>query len=372
MSTPRRAVVLGGELVAPGVRVVRLRVLDAARIGHRAGQYILLHARGGDGAVVKRAYSIATPPSDDPTFELCVRLIPVRSASEFVHTLAPGMEVSFTGPWGKFVADEDARDLTVVATGTGISCAGAIVEDELRHRRARRIRLLWGLRHERDLHGLAQLDALAAEHPRLSYAIVLSQAGPSWSGARGYVTALLEEEARPNGTYLLAGNGAMIARAEEILAATGVSPTAIRKEVFFTPGQVRVPLAERQARMANRARPGSVVAGVALHAGASSEEIRLAIVTALTHGELRPDSVRNLAAPAKASDEPGLRAAAQALGVPIEFYLPAEVDQEMVSAGTKSTCEALACLSGGAREVLVPKHKTAVATVAVAAVTRVE
>ncbi|MGH7319090.1 MAG: cobalamin biosynthesis protein [Candidatus Rokuibacteriota bacterium] len=368
MSTPRRAVVLGGELVAPGVRRVHLRVLDAAALGHRAGQYVLLHARDGDGAIVKRAYSIATPPSVGPSFELCVRRIPTRSASEFVHALERGTEVPFTGPWGKFVVDDDEYDLTLVATGTGISCVGGIVEDELRHPRARRVRLLWGLRHESDVHGRPRLEALAAEHPRFSYAIVLSQAGPNWSGARGYVTALLEQEARPEGTYLLAGNGAMIARAEEILTAAGVPAAAILKEVFFTPGQVRVSLAERQARMANRARPGSVVVGLALHSGARAEEIRLAIVTALAQGALPLATVRNLAAPAKASDEPGLRAAAETLGVPIEFYLPAEVDQETLAAGTKSTCEALAYLSAGGRTGLVPKYKTAAVTVAVGAV----
>lgn len=50
MSTGRCAVVLEGERVALGVRRVRLRALESDRLGHRAGQYILLHARAADGS----------------------------------------------------------------------------------------------------------------------------------------------------------------------------------------------------------------------------------------------------------------------------------------------------------------------------------
>ena len=52
-----------------GVRSCRL--LDADRVGHRAGQYVLLHARGSDVSVAKRACSIASPPDDTAGFALC-------------------------------------------------------------------------------------------------------------------------------------------------------------------------------------------------------------------------------------------------------------------------------------------------------------
>ncbi len=367
MSTVRRALVIGGELVAPGVRRVHLRMLESGRLGHRAGQYILLHARTGDGSVVKRAYSIATPPAEVPVFGLCVRLIPGRAASEFVHGLAPGVEVTFTGPWGKFVVEDRTRDLTLAATGTGISCIGAILEDELTGAAARRVRLLWGLRHETDVHGLERLEKLARAHSRFSYVIALSQAGPTWSGYRGRVTDVLRKEVQPGALYYLAGNGAMIADAEDILMAAGVPPPSRRKEVFFTPGQVRVPLRERQVRAANRTRLGGAVVGVALHAGVTVAEVTTAIEEALALARLETADVRNLAAAAKASDEAGLLAAAAALGLPIEFYLPAELEVGAAATGSTSMCETLALLSAGGTRLIVPKHKTPAVTVAVAA-----
>ncbi len=365
MSTPRRAAVLGGEPRAPGVRRVRLRVLDAERVGHRAGQYILLHSPAPDGAVVKRAYSIASPPREDPVFELCVRLIPERPASGFVHAVAPGAEVSFTGPWGKFVVDDTTHDLVLVATGTAISCTGAILEDELVKPRSRSVRLLWGLRQESDVHGLERLEELAQTHPRFSYQIMLSRPGPGWRGARGRVTDALRAEAQPGALYYLAGNGAMIADAEDILAGAGVPATSGRKEVFFTPGQVRVPLRERQARAANRARPGRAVVGVALHAGAPALDVLKTIEEALAIAGLQSSDVRNVAAAAKASDEPGFIEAAATLGLPVEFYLPAELE---VAGPSASACETLARVSAAGALLILPKLKTPTVTVAIAAV----
>ncbi len=368
MSTPRRAVVIEGELVAPGVRRVRLRVLDAERLGHRAGQYILLHARAADGSVVKRAYSIASPPREDPFFELCVRLIPDRPASGFVHAVALGTEVSFTGPWGKFVVDDHSRDLVLVATGTAISCTGAIIEDQLEKRQSRRVRFLWGLRHESDVHRLARLDELARAHPRFSYEIRLSRSGSGGPGGRGRVTDALRSEVRPDALYYLAGNGGMIADAEDILASAGMPATAVRKEVFFTPGQVRLPLRERQARAANRERPGRAVVGVALHAGAPALEVRKAIEEALVLAGLRPSDVRNVAAAAKASDEPGLAETGATLGLPVEFYLPAEIEAGSAEQRTPSACETLARLSAGGATFFLRKYRTPAVTVAIAAV----
>jgi ferredoxin-NADP reductase len=341
---------------------------EGERLGHHAGQYVLLHARAADGTVVKRAYSIASPPAEDPILEFCVRLIPDHPASTFVHGLRPADEVSFSGPWGKFVVGDETRNLTLVATGTGISCIGSILRDELARPWSRQVRLYWGLRRERDVHGREYLDELAHVHTRFSYRIALSQPGANEHPERGRVTDLLGASARPDELYYLAGNGAMIVDAEDILATAGVPATSIRKEVFFTPGQVRIPLRERQARIANRERPGRAVVGVALHAGISTAEVAAAIEEALALVDLPATDVRNLAAAAKASDEPGLTEAAVKLGLPVEFYLPAELEAGASATGTTSVCETLACLSAGGIHLIVPKHKTPALTVAIAVV----
>jgi ferredoxin-NADP reductase len=365
VSTPKRAMVVEAALVAPGVQRVRLRMSDGEKLGHRAGQYVLLHARAADGSIVKRAYSLASPPAEDPLFEFCVRLVPNHPASTFVHTLAPGDAVSFSGPWGKFVVDDQQRDLTLVATGTAISCTGAIMRDELACPQSRRVRLFWGLRSEQDAHDRARLDELVHAHPRFSYAVALSRPAEIRTPPTR-VTDLLRDNVSTEALYYLAGNGAMIADAEDILYAAGVPLSSIRKEVFFTPGQVRVPLRERQARAANRERPGRAVIGLAIHGGTPSVDVTAAIEEALALAKLSGSDVRNLAAAAKASDEPGLAGAAEKVGLPVEFYLPAEVEAALTATGFTSACEALASASAGTSHLILPKHKTPSVTVAIA------
>jgi CDP-4-dehydro-6-deoxyglucose reductase len=365
VSAPRRATVTEGAVVAPGTRRLRLAVLGGDPLGHRAGQYILLHVPGADGSPVKRAYSIASAPRDGASFDLCVRHVSGGPASNFVHVVSPGTEVSFTGPWGKFVVEDERRDLVLVATGSAISCTGAILEDELARSRSRQVRLYWGLRQASDVHGTERLAALRHAHPRFTYRVTLSQPGPGWTGPHGRVTGLLRAEAPLDALYYLAGNGSMIADVEALLGEAGVPATAIRKEAFFTPGQVRVPGRERQARAANRARPGRATVGVALHAGTPTAEVLDAITAALSAAGLAPAAVRNLAAAAKASDESGLAEAATALGLPVEFYLPAELEARELPT---SPCEALACVSAGGPTLLLPKHRTPAVTVAIAVV----
>ncbi|HLQ05714.1 MAG TPA: cobalamin biosynthesis protein, partial [Verrucomicrobiae bacterium] len=183
------------------------------------------------------------------------------------------------------------------------------------------------------------------------------------------VTDLLRESVSAEAVYYLAGNGAMIADAEDILDASGVPATSIRKEVFFTPGHVRVPLRERRARAANRERPGRAVIGLALHGGTPSVEVTAAIEEALALAKLSASDVRNLAAAAKVSDEPGLAGAAEKLGLAVEFYLPAEIEALSTATGFTSACEALASVSAGTSRLILPKHRTPAVTVAIAVMT---
>jgi len=368
MSEVRRARVVVARLRTPSVREVTFRMLEPTTLPRRAGQYILLHAEGPVGAVVKRAYSIASAPHDPNRFRLCVKRIPGGPASTYIHTLAEGAEVRFTGPWGKFVVEDEVQELALVATGTGISAVGALLEAELSSGRVRPVRLLWGLRSETDVFGLDELEAMAAANPRFRFTLALSQPSGGWTGFRGRVTALLSRDGEPRGAFYLSGNGAMIAEVEEILRAAGSPEAAIRKEVFFAPGQIRVPLSERQKRQANRGRSGAVVVGLGLHAGVGPDAILATVEAALASCGIRLADVRNFATNAARSDEPGLHALTRKTGVPIEFYLPPELERDQSCGAAPSLCEVVARLSAGTAELLLPKQKTELVTVAIAPV----
>ena len=121
-------------------------------------------------------------------------------------------------------------------------------------------------------------------------------------------------------------------------------------------------------------RPPSLLVGVGCSRGAPAEEILDLIDTALADAALAPASVATLASVAAKRDEPGLAAAARARGWPLRFHPAGELAVVPVpnpsaaaahAVGTPSVAEA-AALAAGRAELVVPKRKTARATVAVA------
>ncbi|MFG3601117.1 precorrin-3B C(17)-methyltransferase [Micromonospora chersina] len=120
-------------------------------------------------------------------------------------------------------------------------------------------------------------------------------------------------------------------------------------------------------------RPPSLVAGIGSSRGVPAAEVTGLLRRALADAGLSPASLRCLATVDLKADEAGIRATADAYGVPLETSPAAELaavdvphPSEVVRAavGTPSVAEAAALRHGGA--LLVPKTASAMATVAVA------
>ncbi|MBX6377776.1 MAG: cobalamin biosynthesis protein, partial [Clostridia bacterium] len=130
-------------------------------------------------------------------------------------------------------------------------------------------------------------------------------------------------------------------------------------------------------------RPRSLVLGVGCRRGTAAAEVEELIVNTLAEAGLALASVRNLATAAVKADEPALREIAERRGWPLVTYDAEVLDaawQRFVGldgslqaseaaarhVGTRGVAEPAALLSAGADRLLVPKRKTARATVAVA------
>ncbi|MFJ3230508.1 precorrin-3B C(17)-methyltransferase [Streptomyces sp. NPDC086787] len=112
-------------------------------------------------------------------------------------------------------------------------------------------------------------------------------------------------------------------------------------------------------------RPPSLVVGVGASKGAPAEEVLELIGDALRDAGLSLASVAELATVDAKSDEPGLVAAAERLGVPLVTYpagelarveVPNPSEAPLAAVGTPSVAEAAALVRGG--ELLVPKRKS--------------
>jgi len=123
-------------------------------------------------------------------------------------------------------------------------------------------------------------------------------------------------------------------------------------------------------------RPRHIVAGIGCNRNTPEEEIVGLIDSALTTHGISMLSIDSLASIDIKHDEPGLKAAAGKLGVPIRFFSSKELNlvnsiqnpSETVRrvTGAQSVCEAAAILGAGNGPLIIPKTKTRNVTLAVA------
>jgi cobalt-precorrin 5A hydrolase len=123
-------------------------------------------------------------------------------------------------------------------------------------------------------------------------------------------------------------------------------------------------------------RPRSLVAGMGCNRGTPMEEMNSLLYQVLDECRLSPASLRSIASINIKANEPGLLELAKALELPVVFYDKEELNSvkniknpsTMVEkhTGAKSVCEAAAILSAKRGQLIVPKHSTRNATVAIA------
>jgi ferredoxin-NADP reductase/ferredoxin len=205
----------------------------------RPGQYVIVQIPSADGKeVIRRSYSIATPPSDARHIEVCVRAVAGGHGSNWVHRLRPGHQVKLEGPVGDFVLEDGERELVMVATGTGIAPIKAMLLHLLDSGANRRVRLFFGVRTTQDLFYTDLVRGLEAHYPSFSAEVVLSSPDPAlWAGRRGRVTALVDErvsaaDAARSEAYLC-GSRAMIQDVAAILASKGFPAERVHFENFY-------------------------------------------------------------------------------------------------------------------------------------------
>ncbi|MET0514124.1 MAG: FAD-binding oxidoreductase [Nitrospiraceae bacterium] len=217
------------------VREIELRLMKPqTTIQFKAGQFISFEmAKPGFPLVTTRPYSIASPPSLSDHILLVLNLVVGGSGSTYLFNLRERDVTQFKGPAGSFYVRDDHRDLLLVATGTGIAPFRSMVLSELEKPISRQVKLVWGLRSQRDLYYQEEFADLSRTHPRFTFVTALSRPDPGWTGVTGRVTTYLEthvDEVKNVSVYLC-GNGGMIKDVTTTIRAKGLCP--IYREQYY-------------------------------------------------------------------------------------------------------------------------------------------
>ena len=212
--------------------------VETGNFSFSPGQYMIFHVPH-PGKVLRRSYSISTPPSDRSHFEVCVRAVAGGHGSNYIHRLRPGNRLKVEGPFGDFVLqDNPEKRALMIATGTGVSPIKSMLLHLLDTKSRRQVRLLFGVRNESDLFYTDLYRGLSSRYPEFGYDITLSSPNPdTWAGRQGRVTHVLEEIVRPgdaeNTEVYLCGGQRMIEDCKARLKEKGFPEESLHHENFF-------------------------------------------------------------------------------------------------------------------------------------------
>jgi len=215
------------EFEMPGMR----------RFGFVAGQWLSFKQVRPDGEELTRAYSIASPPGEDPRFALCLNRVQDGFMSNFLCDMKEGDEIRCQGPFGDFILRPPMRDTIFIATGTGVapfrSMLHWLLADESRHL-GKQLWLLFGSRSEEDIYYHYEFQRLAGQHSNFHYLPTLSRGAADWQGLRGYVQEHVAGigQNRPDMRAYICGLDKMVRANRELLTSIGWDRTSIRYEKY--------------------------------------------------------------------------------------------------------------------------------------------
>lgn len=209
--------------------LIHLELIEPFRIKFQAGQYISLEIGRGE----RRAYSIASAPSEDHEVELCVDVSGQGKGTMFLNSLKPGTEVRFLGPLGRLIIGQEKKIL-LGATGCGIAPFKSMLLDLLGDKKDQReIWLVWGLRKPEDMFWEEEIRLLNATYPNFHYRLILSQPPEHWPLAAGHINEEVGVmELGPDWGVYLCGSKEMVDELKEIVKNKGVPDTQIHFEKF--------------------------------------------------------------------------------------------------------------------------------------------
>ncbi len=242
--------------VAEGLAILRFAL--SGDFHFKPGQYATLRLTH-HGSTISRPYSIASSPSQFRMLEFYINLVKEGKLSpsfwnpevlDALKNCIPDIELSVTGPKGRFVLDpDDSRDLVFVASGTGLAPFMSMIrmlnENYLADpggARPRRIYVLHGVSISSHLaynEELARLHYETQKSPTRRIALVYlptisrPQLEPSWTGLKGRAETLLEPCLTPNGTIPGIQNNL------KSILAVGLHPETHAVYVCGHPGTVR-------------------------------------------------------------------------------------------------------------------------------------
>lgn len=183
-------------LISEKTKHLEFEVNELESFDFVAGQFVSVREPKADGKFVTRAYSIASPPRSDRTFDLCLNRVENGFMSNWLCDQEVGATVHFHGPHGHFVMHPERRDTIFIATGTGVAPFRSMVQwlfREPERNQGHDFWLVYGTRYEEDIYYREEFVEYAKKHPNFHYEMLLSRPPEGSPIRKGYVQERVRE-----------------------------------------------------------------------------------------------------------------------------------------------------------------------------------
>ncbi len=217
------------------IKHVKLKLISPKTINFRPGQYVQTLVPGFEAF---RAYSVASPPSQNDIIEFTIRLIPKGLCTTYIHkALRVGDNVKFTGPYGHFYLQEDSdRPIVCIAGGAGMAPIRSIVSHLKEKNMPRKLSYYFGARSKNDLFFEEELRSIENEYSNFKFYAALSDPAPedNWEGETGFITDTVRkyEDSLEDAEAYLCGPPPMLDAAVMVLMAKGISQERVLFDKF--------------------------------------------------------------------------------------------------------------------------------------------
>ena len=193
--------------IAPDLSILRIQPADGSLVPEfKAGQFVTLGLQfPGEDKITYRAYSIASPPEERRYFELYIKLAREPVMGKFTSALFDlklGDTMYWRKPAGAFTLEEkkadgskDARQLVLVASGTGLAPFVSYILHLRSAKSDRKVVLLHGAKYAQELGYRDIFEGIANLNGKFVYIPTVSrpdhELSKGWEGRTGRVETLL-------------------------------------------------------------------------------------------------------------------------------------------------------------------------------------
>jgi ferredoxin-NADP reductase len=210
-------------------------------LGFLGGQYIIVNSglENGEGKTFKRAYSILSSDKNQDRFEIAYKKIPKGIlGNRYFPKLKIGDEMTFSGPWGKFLKNEHwprKGKIAIFSTDTGISAALSFMQGQKLAQRKKDLYSLWlspGSNYflkEDSVDKILKQNCNFHEIKRISESPAMARLDQGIKEGLHFFDFIGNDL---NNAFL-AGDGKIILKLKEILIEKGLEEENIGMEVFF-------------------------------------------------------------------------------------------------------------------------------------------